>query len=202
MKVTKEKAAENRAALVRTAGRLFRERGVDGVGVAEICKAAGLTHGALYAQFPSKDALAAEALAHGLKRSHAAMMAIADGGKPNLTAYLDFLISVGQRDALANGCAMTASASEIGRQDEVVSACFAEGFEAIVALIRQVLDQTESEADARRRALAIVAAEIGAIAVARATAKSRPDLSDEILGAVRGILGEVGREPREGSAGA
>ena len=55
MKVTKEKSAENRAALVETAARLFRERGIDGVGVAEISKAAGLTHGALYGQFPSKD---------------------------------------------------------------------------------------------------------------------------------------------------
>jgi AcrR family transcriptional regulator len=61
MKVTKEKATENRAALVRAASRLFRERGIDGVGVAEISKKAGLTHGALYAQFPSKEALAAEA---------------------------------------------------------------------------------------------------------------------------------------------
>src|ERR1700686_1557683 len=67
MKVTKEKAAENRAALVQAAGRLFRERGIDGVGVAEISKKAGLTHGALYAQFPSKEALAAEAFASGLK---------------------------------------------------------------------------------------------------------------------------------------
>ena len=59
LKVTKEKATENRAALVHAAGRLFRERGIDGVGVAEISKKAGLTHGALYAQFPSKEALAA-----------------------------------------------------------------------------------------------------------------------------------------------
>ena len=54
LKVTKAKAAENRAALVQAAGSLFRERGIDGVGVAEISKKAGLTHGALYAQFPSK----------------------------------------------------------------------------------------------------------------------------------------------------
>ena len=60
VKVTKEKSAENRAALIETAARMFRERGIDGVGVAEISKAAGLTHGALYAQFPSKQALVAE----------------------------------------------------------------------------------------------------------------------------------------------
>ncbi|WP_247896718.1 TetR/AcrR family transcriptional regulator [Azospirillum argentinense] len=61
MKVSKEKAAENRAAIVKAAGRLFRERGFDKVGVAEITKAAGLTHGGFYGHFASKDALAAEA---------------------------------------------------------------------------------------------------------------------------------------------
>ncbi len=67
LKVTKEKAAENRAALVQAAAHLFRERGIDGVGVAEISKTAGLTHGALYAQFSSKEALAAEAFASAFK---------------------------------------------------------------------------------------------------------------------------------------
>ena len=70
MKVSKEQAAQNRAKLIETAARLMRERGIDGVGVAEIGKAAGLTHGALYAHFPSNDALAAEALAFGLELGH------------------------------------------------------------------------------------------------------------------------------------
>ena len=77
MKVSKKKVAENRDALVRAAGRLFRERGIDGVGIAEICQQAGLTHGALYAQFPSKEALAAEALADGVNRGHLRMTATA-----------------------------------------------------------------------------------------------------------------------------
>src|SRR3979409_283203 len=79
LKVTKEKAAENRAALVQAAGRLFRERGIDGVGVAEISKKAGLTHGALYAQFPSKEALAAEAFASAFKQGFERMTADRDG---------------------------------------------------------------------------------------------------------------------------
>src|SRR6202795_3270937 len=79
LKVTKEKATENRAALVQAAGRLFRERGIDGVGVAEISKKAGLTHGALYAQFPSKEALAAEAFASSASRGLERMRADRDG---------------------------------------------------------------------------------------------------------------------------
>src|SRR5882724_6696965 len=90
LKVTKVKAAENRAALVKAAGRLFRERGIDGVGVAEISKKAGLTHGALYAQFPSKEALAAEAFACAFKRGLEQMTAGRDGLPATVTDYLDY----------------------------------------------------------------------------------------------------------------
>lgn len=194
MKVTKVKSAENRAALTKTAARLFRERGIDGVGVAEISKAAGLTHGALYAQFPSKQALVGEALAHGLASSHALMTAPKPHGAPTLSDQLDLYLSLDHRDNLAGGCAMAASASEIARQDEAVSARFAEGFEQMVEAIQATLEPTMLSADARARALTIGAAMIGGVAVARAAAKSRPDLSDEIMGAVRRVLGEVGGE--------
>ncbi len=194
MKVTREKSAENRAALLETAARLFRERGIDGVGVAEISKAAGLTHGALYGQFPSKQALAAEALAHGLAASQASMTAPTPHGAPTLSDQLNLYLSLDHRDNLAEGCAMAASASEIARQDEAVSARFAEGFEQMVEATQASLKATKFGADDRARALTICAAMIGAVATARATAKSRPDLSDEIMAAVRRVLGEVGGE--------
>ena len=189
MKVTKEKAAQNRATLVQAAGRLFRERGIDGVGVAEICQAAGLTHGALYAQFPSKEALAA-----GLDRSYAYMTAGKDEQPPGLTEYLDLYLSRRLRDNLAGGCPMAASASEIARQDESISARFSEGFERTVETIQEALGPSESSATARQRALAIVAAMIGGIAVSRAVLKVHPRLGDQILKAVREVLGEVGGE--------
>jgi len=69
MKISKEKAAENRQALIQAASRLFKEKGIDGVGVAEISKAAGLTHGALYAHFSSKDELAAEAMGYNAQKA-------------------------------------------------------------------------------------------------------------------------------------
>jgi len=196
MKVTKEKAAENREALVSAAGRLFRERGIDGVGVAEIGKTAGLTHGALYAQFSSKDALAAEALAYGLARSNAAMTrGVDERHESPLTHYLDFYMSTERRDDMVNSCAMAASASEIARQDEAVSASFSNGFLETVAIVEAALGDGASDIDAHHRALAIVSAMIGGIAVARATKKSRPDLSDQVLDAVRRMVGEIGGEP-------
>jgi TetR/AcrR family transcriptional regulator, transcriptional repressor for nem operon len=164
--------------------------------VTTISRKAGLTHGALYAHFPTKEALAAEALAHGLELGHARMTTAKGGREPTLTDYLDFYLSAKQRDNLAGGCPMAASASEIGRKDEVVSARFAEGFEQVVDAVEAALGDRRSNADRRHLALAIVAAMIGGVAVARATAKSRPDLSDEILRAVRGVLGGVGGEAR------
>ena len=194
MKVTKEKAAENRTALVRAAGKLFRKHGIDGVGVAEISKEAGLTHGALYAQFPSKDALAAEALAEGLARSHTKMMACGKNARATIADYLDFLISKHHRDDMTHGCAMAASGSEIARQDKAVSRTFADGFELMVETIEAALGDSSLSATTRERALALAAGYIGAIVVARGVTKSRPRLSEEILAASRHVLGEVGGE--------
>ena len=69
MRVTRERAAENRARIVATASRLFREKGFDGVGLDAIMKEAGLTHGGFYGHFTSKEDLAAEAVAHALEQS-------------------------------------------------------------------------------------------------------------------------------------
>ncbi|HWX34197.1 MAG TPA: TetR/AcrR family transcriptional regulator [Steroidobacteraceae bacterium] len=194
MKVTKEKAAENRAALVRAASRLFRERGIDGVGVAEISKKAGLTHGALYAQFPSKEALAAEAFASSANRGMERMTAGRDGRPATLTDFLDHYLSFDHRDNLATSCPMSASASEIGRQDKVVGERFTEGFEQFVALIERGLGASPVKAANHQRALAMMAALIGGVAASRAVAKTNPKLSNEILQAVRRIVGEVGGE--------
>jgi TetR/AcrR family transcriptional repressor of nem operon len=194
LKVTKEKAAENRAALVRAAGHLFRERGIDGVGVAEISKKAGLTHGALYAQFPSKEALAAEAFASALKPGFKLMTADRDGRPATLTDFLDHYLSLEHRDNLATSCPMSASASEVGRQDKAVCERFTEGFEQIAALMERRLGASPVKADTRQRALAIMAAMIGGVAASRAVAKADPKLSDQILRAVRQIVGEVGGE--------
>ena len=196
MKVSREQAAENRAALVREAGRLFRERGIDGVGVAEISKAAGLTHGALYGQFPSKDALAAEALAEGLRASYARLTARAEGGTFTLGSLLDHLLSRRHRDDMGDSCPLTASASEIARQDAVVSERFVEGFERLVSTVQATLSDVP-ETERRARALTIVAGEIGAIAIARAAAKSNPALSDEMMAAARRVLGKVGGEQED-----
>ena len=201
MKVTKEQAAENRKALVKAAGRLIRERGIDGVGVADISKAAGLTHGALYAQFASKEALAAEALADGLDRSFGAMVKAGTDAPDALAAFLDFHLATSRRDDLGGNCAMAASASEIGRLDEAASASFVNGFEEFVGAFEAVIDDTgDSRPGARARALAIVSALVGGIGMSRAARKADPRLADEILRATRAVLETVGRAPAPAAA--
>jgi len=122
------------------------------------------------------------------------MTAGKDEQPPGLTEYLDLYFSRRLRDNLAGGCPMAASASEIARQDESISARFSEGLERTVETIQEALGPSKSSATARQRALAIVAAMIGGIAVSRAVLKVHPRLGDQILKAVREVLGEVGGE--------
>jgi TetR/AcrR family transcriptional repressor of nem operon len=196
MKVTKEKAAEHRRALVRSASKLFRRHGIDGVGVADIGKEAGLTHGALYAQFPSKEALATEALTDALDRSYEQMLAFAQDRDPIIGAYLDFFINKRHRDDLAKGrgCAMTASGSEIARQGRKLSRAFTDGFDRFAKTLEAGLGDAPLSSTPRQLALTIAAGAIGAIVAARAIAKADPALSDDILDAARRVLGEIGGE--------
>jgi TetR/AcrR family transcriptional repressor of nem operon len=92
---------------------------------------------------------------------------------------------------------MSASASEVGRQDKVVCERFTEGFEQFVALMERRLGTSPVKADSRQRALAMVAAMIGGVAASRAVAKVDPKLSNQILRAVRQIVGEVGGDEEQ-----
>ncbi|QYD69796.1 TetR/AcrR family transcriptional regulator [Paraburkholderia edwinii] len=195
MKVSKEQAAQNRAKLIETAARLMRERGIDGVGVAEIGKAAGLTHGALYAHFPSKDALAAEALAFGLELGHRRLTAPRNGRLPELGELLDGYLSEEKRNDIADGCAMAASVSEIGRQDVSVGERFAEGFEQMVSVFASKLGDQQADTTRREHAVTMTVAMIGAVSASRAVMKARPDLADEILHAVRHSINAIAAHP-------
>jgi TetR/AcrR family transcriptional repressor of nem operon len=181
MRVSKEQAETNRTSLLEAAGRLFREKGFDGVGVAEVAKEAGLTHGALYAHFPSKDALAAEAFSDGIAQRVASMRR----RKRTFDQYLDLMFSTESRDNLADGCPMTASASEIVRQGDAVATSFAHAFEDTVAVLQESIEGEMTASQRRHLAVSALAAQIGAIAVARAVARVDAPLSKEVLRSVR-----------------
>lgn len=181
MRVSKEQAETNRTSLLQAAGRLFNEKGFDGVGVAEVAKEAGLTHGALYAHFPSKDALAAEAFTDGIDQRLASMRR----RKRTFEENLDAMFSIEHRDNLADGCPMTASASEIARQGTAVATSFARAFTETAAVLEESIEGEMPASEKRHVAISALAAQIGAIAVARAVAKVNAPLSKEVLRAVR-----------------
>jgi TetR/AcrR family transcriptional repressor of nem operon len=191
MRISKEKAADNRAALIRAASKLFRERGIDGVGVAEISKEAGLTHGALYAHFRSKEELALEALSYGLDQASSRMYSSTVDGMPDLARYLDRYLSIDSRDDFGGRCPMAASASEIGRQDKAISARFAEGYMVMVRAFERQIAANDPDSDALARAMVVVAAMIGSLAVARGAAKGNPAVSEQVLRASRDMLDDL-----------
>jgi TetR/AcrR family transcriptional repressor of nem operon len=191
MRISKEKAAENRMALIKAASKLFRERGIDGVGVAEISKEAGLTHGALYAHFKSKEELALEALSYGLEQANARMYASTRDGMPDLAVFLDHFLAVEGRDDYGSRCPISASASEIGRQDKAISARFAEGYMVLARAFERQIAVNQPGSDALARGMVAVATMVGGLAVARGAAKGNPAMSEQLLKATRQMLDEL-----------
>jgi TetR/AcrR family transcriptional repressor of nem operon len=176
MRVTKEKAAENRERIVAAASRLFREKGFDAVGVDAIMDAVGLTHGGFYRHFRSKDDLAAEAVARGL-----AAAAERQGSRETLPELVEAYLAPAHRDDVGGGCTLAALGCDIARQDGGVRRGLTEYVRAQVArLARLVGGKPEAS---RAQALATLSGLVGAVVLARAV--DDPALSDEILAAAR-----------------
>ncbi len=188
MKVSRQKVAEHRAALVETAKKLLQERGFDGAGVLDISREAGLTQGALYGQFKSKDALAAEACRDAFEKGAAAWHQLCDGTPNALAAYLDAYLSDAHVRDVGAGCLMAACVSEVRRQDHAIGEAFAGGFETMVELVRNALPKSTPPDIARARAIALVSAMVGSVALARALEATEPNLAREIIAAARAEL--------------
>src|SRR4029453_1501170 len=121
MKVTREQAAENREPILDAAAQLFRERGFDGIGVADLMKEAGLTHGGFYGHFSSKEDLIAEASARALTRSLADWSKVADRGSGDpRAAGAPVYLSSRHRDNPGAGCLLAALGPDVSRQGRAV----------------------------------------------------------------------------------
>lgn len=176
MKITKAQAQANRAHVIETASTLFRERGYDGIGVADLMAAAGFTHGGFYKQFRSKADLVAESAACGIAQT-AALTAGVD-----IPEFVNVYLSREHRDARASGCTMAALGGDAARQPEAVRATFATGIESLLAALSReglALDDAAS-GKARAKSLDILARAVGAIVMSRACPDDSP-LADEIL---------------------
>lgn len=176
MRVSKAQAQANREHIVETASVMFRERGYDGVGVADLMAAAGFTHGGFYKHFGSKADLMAEASANSLAQSTAAAESM------SVQDFIDVYVSRDHRDGRSTGCTMAALCGDAARQSGDVKAAFAEGIERT---LRTLGEKYPTAADApqgegRTRMIDLLARAVGAIMLSRAC----PDdsaLADEIL---------------------
>lgn len=191
MKVTKAQAQANRAHIVETASALFRERGFDGVGVADLMAAAGFTHGGFYKHFGSKADLMAESASCGFANSSESL------GEMDAAAFLGHYLSREHRDNPGQGCTMAALCSDAARQPTSVKQAFATGIEAQLAAGQWHHAQVEATAaqGARAERIALIAQAVGAIVLSR----SCPDdssLAEEILEVCRAdVLARLSRAP-------
>jgi TetR/AcrR family transcriptional regulator, transcriptional repressor for nem operon len=174
VKVSREQVTENRRRIVDAARDLVRERGVDGVSVADIMKAAGLTHGAFYGYFASKDDLLASAFD------------TAEQGLPTLDAsgreaYIRTYLGKQHRDCPGTGCPHAALAIDAARGDPRLR-------HILTRSLGRLFDRLESGAPGprtrqRERSVADVATMVGAIVLARMSDDA--DISEEILEAAQ-----------------
>jgi TetR/AcrR family transcriptional regulator, transcriptional repressor for nem operon len=186
MRKNKQATAESRRIIVETASRLFRARGFDGVGVADLMQAAGMTHGAFYRHFPSKEALVAEAMAHAFGEAVTRLEPQTDKKGPKAAAiplsnYLNSYLSVGHVTHADSGCPMAAVGSEAPHAGAHVSAAFETGASKIVERMTEAL-QPMAPAP-REDALRLLSSLVGAITIARAVGDGA--LRDEVIAAVR-----------------
>ncbi|EPD63647.1 TetR/AcrR family transcriptional regulator [Streptomyces sp. HGB0020] len=188
-RITREDKARNRQNIVEAAGRMFRSQGVDAVGIAELMKEAGLTHGGFYNHFASKDDLAVEACGASFAGSLGALdQAVAEGDGPSGTplerVVADYL-SAAHRDAPDGGCPSASLVVDAGRHSDTIQSAYAVGVEGYLTgfaeeFAREHQGEITSQ-EARERAILLLSRLVGAMALARAVHHVQPELSDEIL---------------------
>lgn len=184
MRYSPEHKAETHARIVRKASVRLREKGAHGVGVADLMKEAGLTHGGFYAHFESREALVVEAFGYAMDRSVARWRKLLDELPPQkrLAAIVDGYLSRQHRDDLGHDCAVPALGAEIARESAKTRKAFAAKQEDLIQLFAGYIVDVPPKI-ARKRASAMLATLMGTLVMARVTGSG--DASDEILGAGR-----------------
>lgn len=187
-RVSKKQAEQNHAEVIAAASKLFRAKGINGVSVPALMAEAGLTHGAFYGHFGSKEELAAAACTHAIEQSGAIYDGLLErhGGDQGaaLTEFVKRYTSRLHRDQPGLGCPIAALADDAAREEfkGPVRKAFAAGLERMIDRLRPLLGHRGKTA-AREEALADIAMLVGALVLARAT--KGHTVSDEVLLATR-----------------
>ena len=177
MRYPKDQKQATRRRILEAAGRRFKQDGIDGAGVAAVMSDAGLTNGAFYAHFASKEDLVANVLADQLRAQRQSF----DAQPPDrggLEAFIRSYLSPQHRDQYADGCPSAALLDEIARRPAATKQVYTEELMGVIDDIASLLNPTHAEA-ARTDALALFGLMLGTLQLARALTDR--DLSDQLL---------------------
>lgn len=169
--------AATRQRIIHTASGRFKRDGIDASGVATLMSDAGLTNGAFYAHFGSKDDLVAHVVAEQLRVQLDALSALPPG-RSAIEDYVRDYLSPQHRDHPESGCPSAALLDEIGRCHDTIRGSYTHGVQAIVDQIVTLISPHDPSS-ARTQALGLFTLLVGTLQLARAV--SDPQLSDEIL---------------------
>src|SRR5216684_3925494 len=198
MRYSKEHKLETHARIVKKASVRLREKGAHGIGVADLMKEAGLTHGGFYAHFDSRDALVIEAFAYAMDRSteHWRKLAEATPPEKRLATIVNSYLTPTHRDDPGHGCAVPTLGAEIARESPRTRKAFAAKLEQMVDMLAEQTPDVPRKA-ARKQAMAAIATMMGTLVLARIAGNG--EFSDEILGAGRDAVLDRAISPKSGA---
>jgi len=184
MRYSKEHKQETRARIVRKASVRLREKGAHGIGVADLMKEAGLTHGGFYAHFDSRDALVIEAFGYAMDRSTERWRKMAEATPPEkrFASIVESYLTPLHRDDPGHGCAITSLGGEIARENPRTRKAFAAKIDEMIDMMADHLPDVPRKA-ARKRAIAALATMMGTLVLSRIAGSG--EFSDEVLTAGR-----------------
>ncbi|MBO9855107.1 TetR/AcrR family transcriptional regulator [Xanthomonas sp. A1809] len=184
MRYPASQTAERHERVLDEASRLFRAKGIAGASIAEVMKASGLTHGAFYAHFESKEALACASIDHAMDQLNRELGETVASSETPKVAFLDHYLSKRHRDHPENGCAMPTLAIEVARE-QGMRQTFTRRVTKMIASFSANLPWRRGRSK-EEQAICFMSAIVGAMVLARAV--DDPDLSDKILMATRNEL--------------
>jgi TetR/AcrR family transcriptional repressor of nem operon len=184
MRYSREHKLETHARIVKKASVRLREKGAHGVGVADLMKEAGLTHGGFYAHFDSREALVIEAFVHAMDGGRERWRKLAKQTPPEkrLATIVDSYLTTVHRDDPGRGCAVPTLGAEIARESPKTRKAFAAKLEQMIDMLAEHIPDVPRKA-ARKQAMATIATMMGTLVMARVAGTG--EFSDEILGAGR-----------------
>ena len=195
MRYSREHKLETHERIVKKASVRLREKGAHGIGVADLMKDAGLTHGGFYAHFASREALVIEAFVDAMNRSTERWRRLAEQTPKDerfATIVASYLTPL-HRDDPGHGCAVPTLAADIARESPKTRKAFAAKVEQMIDFLAEQIPELPPEA-ARKQAMAAIATMMGTLVLSRIAGQG--EFSDAMLAAGRDAVLDRGSAPK------